>query len=60
MKVRLTIYSGGYGFIFDVITGADGYYQYVFTTNSGIFTWAESRFAGSGMYLASYSGRIYP
>jgi hypothetical protein len=58
--VRLTIYSGGYGYIFDVTTNSQGYYDYLFTTNSGIFTWAEARFAGSGLYLPSFSGRIYP
>ena len=57
--VRLTIYSGGYAFIFDVVTNSQGYYDYLFTTNNGIFTWAEARFAGSGIYLASFSGRIY-
>jgi len=58
--VRLTIYSGGYAFIFDITTNSQGYYDYLFTGNSGIFTWAEARFAGSGLYLASFSGRIYP
>lgn len=58
--VRLTIYSGGYAYIFDVTTNSLGYYDYLFTTNGGIFTWAEARFAGSGLYLASFSGRIYP
>jgi len=58
--VRLTVYSGGYAFIFDVTTNSQGYYDYLFTGNSGVFTWAEARFAGSGLYLASFSGRIYP
>jgi len=58
--VRLTIYSGGYAYIFDITTNSQGYYDYLFTGNSGIFTWAEARFAGSGIYLASFSGRIYP
>jgi len=58
--VRLTIYSGGYAFVFDVTTNSQGYYDYLFTTNNGIFTWAEARFAGSGLYLPSFSGRIYP
>jgi len=58
--VRLTIYSGGYAFIFDITTNSQGYYDYLFTGNSGIFTWAEARFAGSGLYLPSFSGRIYP
>jgi len=60
MTVRLTIYSGGYSYILDVATRSDGYYEYRFTTNGGIFTWAEARFSGSGLYLASFSGRIYP
>jgi hypothetical protein len=58
MKIRLTIYSGGYGYIFDVTTNSQGYYDYLFTTNGGIFTWVEARFSGSGLFLASFSGRI--
>ena len=57
--VRLTIYSGQYSFVFDLTTRSDGYYEHQFTANNGVFTWAESRFAGSGTYLASYSSRIY-
>jgi hypothetical protein len=58
MTIRITIQSGGQPLTFDVATRSDGYYEYMFTTNNGIFNWAEARFAGSGLYLPSYSGKI--
>jgi hypothetical protein len=58
--VVLTILSGGSGMTFTATTNGQGYYEYLFTANNGIFTWAEARFAGSGLYLPSFSGRIYP
>jgi hypothetical protein len=56
--VRLTVYSGGYGFIFDVTTNSQGYYDYMFTTNNGIFSWAEARFNGDSSFQPSCSLRI--
>jgi len=58
--IVLTILSGGSGMTFTATTNGQGYYEFLFTGNSGIFTWAEARFAGSGLYLPSFSGRIYP
>jgi len=58
--IVLTILSGGNGMTFTATTNGQGYYEHLFTGNNGVFTWAEARFAGSGLYLPSFSGRVYP
>ena len=58
--VLVTILGGGSAWTHTVQTDNNGYYELVYTNNSGIFTWAEARFNGEGMYLPSYSGRLYP
>jgi len=57
--IVLTVLSGGNGMTFTATTNGQGYYEYLFTGNGGIFTWAEARFNGSGPYLSSFSGRVY-
>jgi hypothetical protein len=58
--ISLTVLGrGGYSFRFELRTDSRGYYEFIYTNNYGSFEWAEARFNGEGLYLASYSGRIY-
>jgi hypothetical protein len=58
--VLVTVLGGGSAWTYTVQTDNNGYYEQIYTSNSGIFTWAEARFNGEDMYLPSYSGRLYP
>jgi len=57
--VLLTVLGGGSGWTYTLTTSHTGYYELIYTSNSGIFNWAEASFNGDDPYLPSYSGRIY-
>jgi hypothetical protein len=58
-QIQLTILGrGGYSLTQTVTTNAAGYYEYVYSNNSGSFESAEARFNGDSLYLPSYSGKI--
>jgi hypothetical protein len=58
-QIKFTVLSGGSAWTHTLTTNSQGYYDYLHTGNGGIFSWAEARFNGDSLYLASYSGRIY-
>jgi uncharacterized protein (DUF983 family) len=51
--IKLTIVSGGSAMTFTVQTDSQGYYEYMFTGNGGIFTSATASFAGDNTFLPS-------
>jgi hypothetical protein len=57
--IQVTVYSGGNSFSYPVQTDAQGYYEYSFTSNSGIYTWASAGFAGDSQYSSSSTGTCY-
>ena len=56
--IRLTVAGrGGSTGMYYLTTNSQGYYEFIYANNSGSFEWAEARFKGDSLYLASYSGR---
>jgi hypothetical protein len=51
--ILLTIISGGNVIAFTIQTNNQGYYEYRFTGNGGILTWATAHFTGDSTYLPS-------
>jgi hypothetical protein len=51
--IRLTIVSGGSAMTFTLETNSQGYYEYKFNGNGGIFTSATASFAGDNTFLPS-------
>jgi len=58
--IQLTTLGGGNAWTYSLTTNSAGYYELAYTSDSGIFNWAEASFNGDDPYLPSFSGRIYP
>jgi hypothetical protein len=51
--IKLTIVSGGSAMTFTLETNSQGYYEYKFNGNGGLFTSATASFAGDNTFLPS-------
>jgi len=57
--IQLTVAGRGGGTgTYYLTTNSQGYYELIYANNSGSYEWAEARFNGDSVYLASFSGRI--